>query len=261
MKRGWFALEEGKKGTPHLQGFVHLKNAKTLTALKKFLGSNRYHVEKTMGTDFENWNYIMEMNEGKKQGTLVWSWGDEPKEEGEPDAWDSILEMIEGGFNNRDIVRKWPSIAIRCQSAIDRYRVEYEWGECRRWRDVEVTYLAGPTGSGKTRSVLYHEDGRVNTDVYRCTNGKHPFDKYDGEGTIVFEEFRSQYTCRDMLNWIDGHPLLLPARYADRMAKFTKVVILSNWRFEEQYRTVQESSPETYKAWMRRVATIEETWD
>ena len=55
--------------------------------------------------------------------------------------------------------------------------------------------------------------------------------------------------------WIEGHPLLLPARYADRMAKFTKVTILSNWRFEEQFKGVAEASPETYKAWRRRVAT------
>lgn len=259
LKRGFVALEVGAEGTPHLQGFVHLKNAKTLTALKKMLGSNRYHVEKAMGTDYENWAYIMEDNEGKVQGDSLIEWGDAPAEEGEPDAWDNILMMIEGGANNREIVRKWPSIAIRCMSAIQRYRVDYEWAECRAWRDVEVTYISGPTGCGKSRSVLYHDDGRVNTDVYRCTNGKHPFDKYDGEGTIVFEEFRSQYTCRDMLNWVDGHPMLLPARYADRMAKFTNVVILSNWRFEEQYRSVQEASPETHKAWLRRVSNVDES--
>lgn len=259
LKRGFVALEVGAEGTPHLQGFVHLRNAKTLTALKKMLGSNRYHIEKAMGTDFENWAYIMEDVEGKVKGDSLIEWGEAPLEEGEPDAWDSILAMIEAGENNRSIVRKWPSIAIRCMTAIEKYRCEYEWAECRAWRDVKVTYISGPTGSGKTRSVLYREDGTVNTSVYRCTNGKHPFDKYDGEETIVFEEFRSQYTCRDMLNWIDGHPLLLPARYADRMAHFTEVVILSNWRFSEQYQSVQESSPETYKAWLRRVADIDET--
>lgn len=263
FKRGFFATEIGKKGTTHLQGFVHLKNAKTLTGLKKFLGSDRYHVIKTMGTDYENWQYIGLLNEGKAKGDLLVQWGETPLEEGDPDAWDSILEMIEGGFNNRDIVRKWPSIAIRCMTAINKYRVEYEWGECRAWRDVSVEYIGGPTGSGKTRNVLYHADGRVNTDVYRVTNGNpaNCFDQYDGEGTIVFEEFRSQYTCRDMLNWIDGHPLLLPCRYADRMAKFTKVIILSNWRFAEQYRTVAEDSPETYKAWLRRVSSRTEQWD
>lgn len=261
LKRGFVAVEVGAEGTTHLQGFVHLKNAKTGTALKTMLGSDRWHWEQAKGTDYENWAYIMEDVEGKVQGDLLIQWGDKPAEEGEPDAWESILQMIEDGHDNRAIVRKWPGIAIRCMAAIERYRAEYEWAECRAWRDVQVSYISGPTGCGKTREALYHADGRVNTDVYRCTNGKHPFDKYDGEGTIVFEEFRSQYTCRDMLNWIDGHPLMLPARYADRMAKFTTVIILSNWRFEEQYRTVQSDSPETYKAWLRRVATIDERWD
>lgn len=253
VKYAIFAQEVGEKGTPHIQGFVHFKNAKTLTATKKFLGSERVHLEISKGTDYENRQYCI------KEG-MFFEIGEEPMEHGPIDAWEDILEMIEGGFNNRQIVRKYPGIAIRCQSAIEKYRTEYEWAEMRAWRDVEVEYIAGPTGCGKTRQALYNDDGTVNTDVYRCTNAKNPFDKYDGEGTIVFEEFRSQFTCRDMLNWVDGHPLLLPARYADRMAKFTKVIILSNWRFAEQYHTVAETSPETYKAWQRRIETVSELW-
>jgi len=254
VKYAIFAQEVGEKGTPHIQGFIHFKNAKTLTATKKFLGSEKWHLEVSQGTDFENREYCT------KDGPFF-EIGEVPLEHGPVDAWEDILNMVEGGFNNRQIVRKYPGIAIRCMSAIEKYRTEFEWAEMRGWRDVEVEYIAGPTGCGKSRGVLYNEDGSVNTDVYRCTNAKNPFDKYDGEGTIVFEEFRSQFTCRDMLNWVDGHPLLLPARYADRMAKFTKVVILSNWRFVEQYHTVAETSPETYKAWQRRVETVTELWD
>lgn len=253
VKYAIFAQEVGEKGTPHIQGFIHFKNAKTLTATKKFLGSEKWHLEASQGTDFENREYCTKEDAWFEIGEV-------PNEHGPVDAWEDILNMVEGGFNNRQIVRKYPGIAIRCMSAIEKYRTEFEWAEMRCWRDVEVEYIAGPTGCGKSRAVLYNEDGSVNTDVYRATNAKNPFDKYDGESTIVFEEFRSQYTCRDMLNWIDGHPLLLPARYADRMAKFTRVVILSNWRFAEQYHTVAETSPETYKAWQRRVVTVTELW-
>lgn len=255
VKYAIFAQEVGEKGTPHIQGFIHFKNAKTLTATKKFLGSDRWHLIASNGTDYENREYCTKADEDAVE------FGEIPLEHGPIDAWEDILQMVEGGFNNRQIVRKYPGIAIRCQAAIEKYRTEFEWAEMRAWRDVEVEYIAGPTGCGKSRKALYNDDGTVNTDVYRCTNAKNPFDKYDGESTIVFEEFRSQFTCRDMLNWIDGHPLLLPARYADRMAKFTKVIILSNWTFAEQYHTVMDSSPETYKAWQRRVSTITELWD
>ena len=59
-----------------------------------------------------------------------------------------------------------------------------------------------------------------------------------------------------MLNWLDGHPLHLPARYADRMAQYTKVIIISNWEFGEQYTSVQDNSPATWEAFKRRVGEV-----
>lgn len=255
IKYAIFGQEVGEKGTPHVQAYVQFKNAKTLTATKKFFGSTRWHLEQARGTPFENYEYC-------SKDSLFFEIGERPEEHGALDMWEDIVAMIEGGFNNRQIIRKYPS-QMRCMAAIERYRTEYEWAECRAWREIEVNYVAGPTGCGKSRGVLYNEDGSVDTDVYRATNGKNPFDKYDGEGHIVFEEFRNSHLCKEMLMWIEGHPLLLPARYADRMAKFTKVTILSNWRFEEQFKGVAEASPETYKAWQRRVqeeGTVSHLW-
>ena len=255
VKYAIFGQEVGESGTPHVQAFIQFKNAKTLTATKKFMGSNRWHLEATRGTPFENYEYC------SKDGEFF-EYGERPLELGPLDMWEDIVAMIEGGFNNRQIIRKYPS-QMRCMAAIERYRTEYEWNECQAWRDIEVNYVAGPTGCGKSRGVLYNDDGSVDYNVYRATNGDNPFDKYDGQDHIVFEEFRNSHKCKEMLMWIEGHPLLLPARYADRMAKFTKVTILSNWRFEEQFRGVAEASPETYKAWKRRVqeeGTVSHLW-
>lgn len=51
-------------GTRHLQGYLILSSAKTMSALKKFLGFRTIHLEEANGTTFQNIEYCSK--EGKK---------------------------------------------------------------------------------------------------------------------------------------------------------------------------------------------------
>ena len=73
---------------------------------------------------------------------------------------------------------------------------------------------------------------------------------------MVFEEFNSQIPIEDMLNYLDVYPLLLPARYSDRTACYTKVYITSNIPLDKQYRIEQIDRPETWKAFLRRIHNV-----
>ena len=106
------------------------------------------------------------------------------------------------------------------------------------------------TGVGKTRSIL---DRYGDENVYRVTNYKHPFDGYKGEPVIMFDEFRSNLPLPDMLNYLDVYPLMLPSRYADRVACYTQVFIVSNIPLAEQYPLVQLEEPVSYAAFLRRI--------
>lgn len=75
---------------------------------------------------------------------------------------------------------------------------------------------------------------------------------------LVFEEFRSQVPISSMLNYLDIYPLMLPARYNDRVACYTTVYITSNVSLEEQYTDVQLSQKETWQAFLRRISTVTE---
>ena len=72
----------------------------------------------------------------------------------------------------------------------------------------------------------------------------------------MFEEFNAQIPIEDMLNYLDCYPLMLPARYNDRVACYTKVYITSNQPIERQYRAEQTDRPETWRAFLRRIDNI-----
>lgn len=121
-----------------------------------------------------------------------------------------------------------------------------------------MTYISGKTGTGKTRSIFRNNNA---SDICRITSYKkgNPalFDGYNGQSVLVFEEFAGQIPIEEMLNYLDIYPLMLPARYYDRVACYTKVYITSNIPIENQYVDIQISKPETWLAFLRRINFIE----
>ena len=51
---------------------------------------------------------------------------------------------------------------------------------------------------------------------------------------------------------------MLPARYADKTACYTKVIITSNLPLDAQYIVEQHKKPETFNSLLRRINYIEE---
>lgn len=243
IRRAQMCQEVGKKGTEHYHLFVHFFNAKTRSALDKWTGFHWDDSVKARGTDFECWNYTA------KDEQIIVQFGEPPLEEGEPSDWERIRDMVKDGFNNREIIEKFPGQALRCQLALDKYRLELDRAN-QVWRNLHVTFITGPTGCGKTRHVM-ERYGYSN--VFRTTDRKNLFETYDGHDVLVFEEFYGGIPITEMLNYLDGYPLELPARYANKLAKYTKVYILTNRKFEDIYYKMRVEQPEVYDAWVRRV--------
>lgn len=165
---------------------------------------------------------------------------------------DIIVELIKSGATNEQIVDTVAS-AYRDIEKVERVRSMYRDSQFKNcWRDLEVTYIFGKTGSGKTRGVM---DRYGYENCYRVTDYKHPFDTYDGQDVLIFEEFRGGLKHGDMLNYLDGYPLLLPCRYFNRQACFTKVFIITNIPPDQQYQAVD---PESRQAFFRRIHVVRE---
>lgn len=118
------------------------------------------------------------------------------------------------------------------------------------FRKLAVTYVWGATGAGKTRSIM-ERHGYEN--VYRVTDYDHPFDTYAGQEVLMLDEYRGQFMIHQVLNFLDGYPLELPCRYANRIACYTVVYLVSNVDIYEQYPNIQREQPATWSAFLRRV--------
>lgn len=253
--------ETGEKGTYHTHLYFCTTNPVQFhTVHQRFYG---VHIETVNGTHRENRDYIRK--EGEKHAEKKASnhpetfeeSGELPPEPPPPqNVKAEIYNMIKTGCSNAQIVEAYPQ-AMNWIDHIEKTRQTLKAEEQKeQWRDLDVTYISGATGSGKTRSVM-EKYGYPN--VYRVTNYEHPFDGYQGQDVVIFEEFRSSLKIGDMLNFLDGYPLMLPCRYADKAACFTKVYILSNIPLEEQYPQVQVTEPATWAAFLRRTHHIEAT--
>lgn len=172
---------------------------------------------------------------------------DKPKREKQSDK---VLEMIKEGASNEEIILAFPSVYKDIEKVERARSVIRDSKFSSVWRDLSVVYMFGATGVGKTRSVM---EGYGYSSCYRVTDYKHPFDSYNGEDVILFEEFRSSLKCADMLKYLDGYPLLLPCRYFNRQACYTKVYIISNIAPDEQYKTIDRESK---NAFYRRITQV-----
>lgn len=243
-----------ENGTPHTHIFIICKNGVMFsTVQKRFYGA---HIEAAKGKNIDNYNYIRKIGEkyeNKKESNLTETFeeiGELPKDRcNSENLSEQIYEMIENGCSVPEIINEYPN-AIRQITNIEKTISMYKADKVKNiFRKLDVSYIYGATGVGKTRTVM-ENFGYEN--VFRITNYKHPFDNYNGQDVILFDEFRSSLPISDMLVYLDGYPVNLPCRYTDKPALYTKVYIISNISLEKQYVEVQKYEPETYNAFLRR---------
>lgn len=254
------ADEIATTGTFHTHIFIYAKSPIRFTTLK-----NRFptaHIEKAFGSTKDNRDYIRK--EGKwlddaKAETSVegsfYEFGTVPSEveERDPKMY-RLLQNVKDGLSTTEIIDEAPSFAFKSRD-IDVLREAYLAEKYRiQNRALTVTYLFGASGTGKTSGIFKKHPA---SEICRITdyNGKNGirFDAYHGQDVLVFEEFNSQIPIEAMLNYLDIYPLMLPARYNDRTACYTKVYITSNRPLNEQYIDVRRYRTETWNAFLRRI--------
>ena len=246
--------------TPHTHIYIAFSGGVRFSTIKKHFPTA--HIENAHGTSVENRDYIAKAGKwenDEKHGTKIdgtfEEWGDLPRErQGARSDLEDIFMMLQCGASNAEIAAAYPDHYMRMDTNIERIRQKLKATENRdKWRDLETIYICGETGVGKTRYVM---DKYGYSDVYAVNDYKHPFDGYNGEFVILFDEYNSGISIQKMNNYLDGYPLSLPARYSNKVACYERVFIISNLDLREQYRHEQDSQSDVWNAFVRRIHKV-----
>lgn len=253
------ADEIGENGTYHTHIYVCFSSRVRFNTIKK--NFPEAHIEIAHGTAESNLEYIKKTGrwansakaETSVEGTFE-EWGTLPAQRGKNQDMQELYEMVKNGYSNAEILAINNDYILQIDK-IDKLRTMLLTEKYKNERRIglTVTYIYGPTASGKTRGVL---DKHGDANVYRVTDYQHPFDGYGCQSIILFDEFRSLIRISDMLNYCDIYPIELPARYVNRYACYNAVYIISNWSLEQQYENIQRESPETWAAFLRRIHEV-----
>ncbi len=209
--------EKGEEGTPHLQGFVHFKNKKRMSEVKKIIGP-RAHLEVAVGSDIDNKEYC-----GKE--------GDVAIEEGEPQENGSKKRKTTMGKKIRDLVHKLSNekrVAVLedpdnvqtyalYRSTIDKLvreeklefeivmmKDEFATVQLREWQVNLIKIIDGPIDNRQVHWYTDQEGGKGKTfmsrylvsqgNAIRFENGKSADIKfaYGGQRVAIFDYCRAQ---------------------------------------------------------------------
>lgn len=245
----------------HTHIFVVFASRVRFSMVKRYF--EEAHIEKCKGSVSDNVNYVKkigkwELDEAKQEkkieGTFE-EYGTQPSDsKGKRSDMSELYQMIQENMSNAEILSINQDYIMQIDK-LDKVRTTIlteKYKDTVRL-DLEVIYVSGATGTGKTRGVL-EKHGYSN--VYRVTDYVNPFDNYNCQPVMAFEEFRSSMRISKMLLYCDIYPIELPARYSNKYACYNTVYIISNWCLEKQYMEVQREDKESWEAFLRRIHKV-----
>lgn len=235
-------METGEQGTPHIQGFVHFKARVTWNSLRTRIFSDKGFYKLAKGSDEENQRYCSK----DREKTTDWAehGKPDPRGQGHRSDLERATEAIKAGMSMKEVSTTFSNTFVRYAPGLKQLSL-YIHDPPAAKRNVRSVVLWGPTGTGKTHRVR-----TAFPNVFEIAPGRGPFDTYEYEKTILFEEFAPEdWPIREMNRLLDVWPCTLNCRFHNKKAAWTRVFICSNLDPQDWY--LNENSKVRDAFWRR----------
>lgn len=219
-----FGKEKGEEGTPHLQGYVSFKNAKTITALKKV--DPRAHWEIARGSPKQAAEYCEKEGEVFEKGTRPLS--NQEKGQTEKDRWSSALKAVaDGRLEDVDADISGRHLKSLQYAVIQIRQSKRKLGNIEG--DMEHEWIYGPTGTGKSYPFRQDNSWYIKDPMTPWWDG------YTDQENVLIEDFDTYQVKQggDMKRWLDRYPFQAPVKGGYILIRPRKIVVTSNHHPEE----------------------------
>ena len=249
--------------TYHIHLFLYGTATRFSTIKLKFPSA---HIEMGKGKIEECRNYVMKSGKWKNDakadtrvdGTFEES-GEPPVEaQGTRNDLNILYDMVKQGMKDHEILEANPSYLVNLRDIENVRQVNNERVYANQIRNLDVTYIWGDPGTGKTFGVLTRH-GFEN--VYRVSDYRNPFDGYAGQDVLLLDEFDGQLPITLMNKLLEGYPFQLPCRFNNKWACYTKVYIIANSALGHHYKDTRRDNELLWLAWIRRIALVQHYTD
>lgn len=218
----FFGREVGSKGTPHLQGYVVFKNARSLAAVKNLV--ERWHVEIARGSADQNVEYC-------SKGGDITEIGEKPvsntaKGVGEKRRWEDAV----GHAKNGSLDSIPADIYLRFYGSLKRIQKDH-MPSVADASDVTGVWFYGLAGAGKSR--LARE--RFPFAYFKMCNKW--WDGYSGEDNVIIDDVDPNHRClgHHFKIWADRYSFLAEVKGGAMLIRPKVICVTSQYSPEEVF--------------------------
>lgn len=228
-----YQMERGANGTEHMQGHCVFAARKRLNAVKAFLP--RAHLEVRKGSFRQAEDYATKADTRIAEPVRLGDPSDFSNQGNRTDL-DDIKKRVRDGDSMLSIFEAHFGTALRYHRGIERYRVLLRQASHRD--RPEVLVLHGPSGIGKSRYVRQEWPNAFYLQRPRENRGAPWWDGYDGEDTVVLDDFYGWIPYSTLLNALDYGPFRGETKGGTVPVSAHRFIITSNVCSERWYSPV-----------------------
>lgn len=211
--------------TQHLQGYVQFKSQKTMSAVKKYFNSKRYHLEPSKGNAQQNITYCSKeditpfiygtprLGKGKGKRNDLTAIKDLVKE-------NTISQLIEDSTLKNVQQIKFAETCINYQQ---QHRNEYP----------HVEWIYGETMTLKSHQIYTDHDAN---DIHKQTSSNKFWCGYENQPVVILDDIRADFAkFHELLTLLDKYPHKVEVKCSHRKFNSSTIYITSPYSPEEMY--------------------------
>lgn len=225
----------------HLQGFVMLEagHRATIKQIREYIGDPGAHIE-AVKTSVSRCIAYCKKNETRVSGTEPFEHGTPPIQGSRSDLkpYDDYCQKLYNGLiSMADVAAENPALYGLHFKKFQEVKTAGDQKRAQASRKVDVIVFWGDSRAGKTSEAIQIETVQKRTFyILHVDDPKSPpwWDGYDGQDTVIINDFYGQVPLSNVLQWCDGHGnLRVRVKGSHKFATFTRIYFTSNRHYSE----------------------------